>query len=130
MFGFMKKKSEYILDLDNASSNGAAKTEPVADNESEVVKETTADNKSEAVKETTAAKKSKVVKETAAAKPIKSEPVKVPVASTNANIPTPAPILTTFAPSYLMPTPTTNRRLPGPNMDGFLNMARQVKKSK
>ena len=106
MFGFMKKKSEYVLDLDNASSNGAAKTESAA------------------------AKKPEAAKETAAAKPIKSEPVKVPVASTNAKIATPAPILTTFAPSYLMPTPTTNRRLPGPNMDSFLSMARQVKKSK
>jgi hypothetical protein len=118
MFGFMKKKSEYVLDLDNASSNGAAKTE------------TAAAKKPEAVKETAAAKKSEAAKETAAAKPIKSEPVKAPVASTNAKIATPAPILTTFAPSYLMPTPTTNRRLPGPNMDSFLNMARQVKKSK
>jgi hypothetical protein len=118
MFGFMKKKSEYFLNLDDTSSNGAAKTEPAAD------------KKPEAAKTEPTAKKPEVVKETAAAKPIKSEPVKAPVASTNAKIDTPAPILTTFAPSYLMPTPTANRRLPGPNMNSFRDMARQMKKSK
>lgn len=35
---------------------------------------------------------------------------------------------TTFAPKYLAPTPSTNsRRRPGPNMNPFLDMARQVK---
>ena len=103
MFGFIKKKSNYFLNLDDASTNGAAKAEPAA-------------KKPEAVKET-------------AAKPIKSEPVKASVASTNGKMTTQAAPLTTFAPNYLMPTPTANRRLPGPNMDGFRDMARQMKKS-
>ncbi|HEY9609434.1 hypothetical protein, partial [Allocoleopsis sp.] len=33
----------------------------------------------------------------------------------------------TFAPNYLMPTPTNSRRRPGPNMEMFRDMARQVK---
>jgi hypothetical protein len=33
----------------------------------------------------------------------------------------------TFAPKYLIPTPTNNRRRPGPSMDMFRDMARQVK---
>ncbi len=34
---------------------------------------------------------------------------------------------TTFAPTYLIPTPTNSRRRPGPSMDTFRDMARQVK---
>lgn len=33
----------------------------------------------------------------------------------------------TFAPRYLMPTPSNSRRRPGPSMDMFRDMARQVK---
>lgn len=33
----------------------------------------------------------------------------------------------TFAPNYLMPTTTSSRRRPGPNMNTFLDMARQAK---
>jgi hypothetical protein len=33
----------------------------------------------------------------------------------------------TFAPNYLMPTATSSRRRPGPNMNTFLDMARQAK---
>lgn len=33
----------------------------------------------------------------------------------------------TFAPKYLLPTPSKSRRRPGPSMDAFRDMARQVK---
>lgn len=33
----------------------------------------------------------------------------------------------TFAPKYLIPTPSSSRRRPGPSMDMFRDMARQVK---
>ena len=48
-----------------------------------------------------------------------------PAAATNGKV---APqSKSTFAPNYLMPTPTNSRRRPGPNMDMFRDMARQVK---
>ncbi len=37
------------------------------------------------------------------------------------------PAETTFAPKYLTPTNSNGRRRPGPNMNPFLDMARQVK---
>ena len=58
---------------------------------------------------------------------VKVEPAKressSPAASTNGQSQTE----TTFAPKYLAPTSSSNRRRPGPNMNSFLDMARQVK---
>ena len=58
---------------------------------------------------------------------IKAEPAKressSPAASTNGQSQTE----TTFAPKYLAPASSSNRRRPGPNMNSFLDMARQVK---
>ena len=58
---------------------------------------------------------------------VKAEPAKPvassPAASTNGQKPTE----TTFAPKYLAPTASSNRRRPGPSMNSFLDMARQVK---
>lgn len=50
---------------------------------------------------------------------------KAPVASTNGKSQTE----TTFAPKYLIPSASSSRRRPGPNMNPFLDMARQVKTS-
>jgi hypothetical protein len=56
---------------------------------------------------------------------VKAEPAKSKKASA-ASANTPAE--TTFAPKYLAPSASTNgRRRPGPNMNTFLDMARQVK---
>jgi hypothetical protein len=55
------------------------------------------------------------------AEPVKSEPA--PAASTNGQNQTE----TTFAPKYLVPSSSNSRRRPGPNMNPFLDMARQVK---
>jgi hypothetical protein len=60
------------------------------------------------------------------AKGVKAEPVKskpAPAASTNGQNQTE----TTFAPKYLVPSSSNSRRRPGPNMNPFLDMARQVK---
>jgi hypothetical protein len=56
---------------------------------------------------------------------VKAEPAKSKkVSAASANTPTE----TTFAPKYLAPSASTNgRRRPGPNMNTFLDMARQVK---
>ena len=55
---------------------------------------------------------------------VPTERGKSPVASTNGQNPTE----TTFAPKYLAPNTTSNsRRRPGPSMNPFLDMARQVK---
>jgi hypothetical protein len=51
----------------------------------------------------------------------KASPVAVPVPT--------APAITSFASDYLIkPSSISSRRLPGANMSGFLDMARQVKK--
>jgi hypothetical protein len=52
-------------------------------------------------------------------KPSKPEPLKAPAAATETN----------FATKYLVPSAGTSngRRLPGPNMNSYLDMARQVK---
>lgn len=48
-----------------------------------------------------------------------------PVAATNGKAPAQAE--STFAPQYLTPVSTGSRRRPGPSLDTFRNMARQVK---
>ena len=57
---------------------------------------------------------------------VKAELAK-PVSSSAANTNGQKPTETTFAPKYLAPTTTSKRRRPGPNMNTFLDMARQVK---
>lgn len=57
---------------------------------------------------------------------VKAEPAKSTKASAAANTQTQTE--TTFAPKYLAPSASSNgRRRPGPNMNTFLDMARQVK---
>lgn len=128
IFGFLArllgiKKSEYFLELDKAPENGSAKTESPSAKKPEPV----AAQPLVAVAEPPKSQK----KEPVAAKPPKAEPASKPAAAvTNGKLPAQAASTITFAPDYLMPTPTTNRRLPGPNMNNFRDMARGMKTSK
>jgi hypothetical protein len=156
MFGFIKnffggifsffggllglKKSEYFLDLGESSAKEPAKVtpakvEPVVAKQPEPVAaapakvEAVKSEPSEPAKKAKVEKKSKKEKEPVASVPAKtSEPAKVPAAAgTNGKVPSQAEPVRTFAPNNLMPIPTGNRRSPGPSMNNFREMARQVK---
>ncbi|MEG4169915.1 MULTISPECIES: hypothetical protein [unclassified Microcoleus] len=151
MFGFIKnffggifgffgrllglKKSEYFLDLGESGAKepakvAPAKAEPVAIGSTKVepVKSEKSE-KSEPAKKAKVEKKSKKDKEPVANVPANNaEAVKVPAAAaTNGKVPSQAEPNRTFAPNNLMPTPTGSRRTPGPSMNNFREMARQVK---
>ncbi|WP_373536692.1 hypothetical protein [Microcoleus sp.] len=156
MFGFIKnffggifgffgrllglKKSEYFMDLGESSAKEPAKVAPakveaapakVGDAVAAVPAKVEAvmSDKSEPAKKAKVEKKSKKKeKEAVASVPAKtSEPAKVPAAATNGKVPSQAESDRTFAPNNLMPIPTTTRRSPGPSMNNFREMARQVK---
>jgi len=126
MFGFLKSKDksseapktkkskDYFLELDDT---GAAKAEPEA-KKPESAKATKAP---EAAAKKPAAKAAKAPE----AKPQKAAPQVTPAAASNGKA-EPQPGLT-FAPNNLLPLKTnTGRRRPGPSMNNFLEMARQV----
>ena len=137
-----RKRSGYFMELDEAedtkSANGnkpaqgeAAKTpQPVAAKTPQPVaaaqpaKAEPAKTPQPAANAQAAAAKIELVQ---TAEGVKAEPAKrekSPVASTNGQNQTE----TTFAPKYLAPNPASNsRRRPGPSMNNFLDMARQVK---
>ena len=98
--------------IEATANNQAAKTEVTANNQAAKTK-ATANNQ---------AAKVELVQ---TAEGVKAEPAKSKkVSAASANTPTE----TTFAPKYLAPSASTNgRRRPGPNMNTFLDMARQVK---
>jgi hypothetical protein len=150
------KKSEYFMDLGESSAKEPAKVAPakepakvapakveaaVAKVEDAVAKvgdavaavpakvEAVMSGKSEPAKKAKVEKKSKKKeKEPVASVPAKtSEPAQVPAAVTNGKVPSQAEPIRTFAPNNLMPIPTTTRRSPGPSMNNFREMARQVK---
>ena len=136
IFGFFAgllglKKSEYFLDLGESSDKqpakvAPAKAEPVAVAPAKV--EAVKSEKSEPAQKAKVEKKSKKEKEPVASAAAKtSEPPKVPAAATNGKVSSQAQPVLTFAPNNLMPTPTANRRSPGPSMNNFREMARQVK---
>lgn len=150
MFGFIKnffggifsffagllglKKSEYFLDLGESSDKAPAKVAPAVAKQAEPVAvapakvEAVKSEKSEPAKKAKAEKKSKAEKEPVASVAAKTaEPAKVPAAATNGKVSSQAQPVLTFAPNNLMPTPTGNRRTPGPSMNNFREMARQVK---
>ncbi|MEP6515519.1 hypothetical protein [Microcoleus vaginatus] len=151
MFGFIKnffggifgffgrllglKKSEYFLDLGESGAKepakvAPAKSEPVAIAPAKVepVKSEKSE-KSEPAKKAKVEKKSKKDKEPVASVPANTpEPAKIPAAAaTNGKVPSQAEPNRTFAPNNLMPTPNGSRRTPGPSMNNFREMARQVK---
>ena len=154
IFGFFAgllglKKSEYFMDLGESSAKEPAKVAPAkepakvapAKVEAAVAKvgdavaavpakvEAVKSGKSEPAKKAKVEKKSKKKdKEPVASVPANtSEPAKVPAAATNGKVPSQAEPIRTFAPNNLMPTPSATRRSPGPSMNNFREMARQVK---
>ena len=127
IFGFLGgllglKKSEYFLDLGESSAKAPAMVAPA---QVEPVKS----EKSEPAKKAKVEKKSKKEKEPVASVPANTaEPTKVPVAAaTNGKVPSSSEVSLTFAPNNLMPTSNASRRSPGPSMNSFREMARQVK---
>ncbi len=157
IFGFLGrllglKKSEYFMDLGESSAKEPAKVAPakveaaptkveaaVAKVEDAVAKvgdavaavpakvEAVKSGKSEPAKKAKVEKKSKKEKEPVASVAANtSEPAKVS-AATNGKVPSQAEPNRTFAPNNLMPTPSATRRSPGPSMNNFREMARQVK---
>lgn len=131
IFGFFgslfgSKKSGYFLDLDEGQGKKPAKAEPTAAQPLAAGKpEAAKAAKAEPAKVETPKTAPKESKVEASPKP-KPEPAKGPAATNGKVSGAVAPVLT-FAPDYLMPTPTTSRRLPGPSLNGFREMARQVK---
>ncbi len=136
IFGFLGgllgfKKSEYFIDLGESSGKESAmvaptKVEQVVATPAKV--EPVKSEKSEPAKKAKVEKKSKKEKESVANTANTAEPTKVAVvAETNGKAPTQAEPNRTFAPNNLMPIPTGTRRTPGPSMNGFRDMARQVK---
>ncbi|HEY9834458.1 MAG TPA: hypothetical protein V6D26_28165 [Stenomitos sp.] len=123
-----KKSKEYFLELDDSGSvssgTEAKKSEPIKAKAAAPAKQ--AESSPSAVA-TLERPKASTVNEV----PSGNETVKIqaqpnpPAAATNGKV---APEATsTFAPNYLMPTPSSSRRRPGPNMEMFRDMARQVK---
>lgn len=109
-----KKSKDYFLELDDT---GAVKAEPEA-KKPEPAKATKAP---EAEVKKPAAKAAKSPE----AKPQKAAPQATPAAASNGKV-EPQPGLT-FAPNNLLPLKTNSgRRRPGPSMNNFLEMARQV----
>jgi hypothetical protein len=144
IFGFIGgllglKKSEYFLDLGNSEAKDSPKVELAAAKKPEPVVALPAvakldspkSEKSESPKKTKAetSKKSKKEKEPVVSVPAKiQEPVKVATAAaTNGKVSSSSEPTPTFAPNNLMPTPNASRRTPGPSMNNFREMARQVK---
>ncbi|MEG4029450.1 MULTISPECIES: hypothetical protein [unclassified Microcoleus] len=140
IFGFFArllglKKSEYFLDLGESGAKEPAKVAPakaepvaIAPAKVESVKSEKSE-KSEPAKKAKVEKKSKKENEPVASVPANNAaPAKVPAAAaTNGKVPSQAEPNRTFAPNNLMPTPNGSRRTPGPSMNNFREMARQVK---
>lgn len=123
LFGF--KKSEYFLDLDGSQPKEPAKVEPAKSAPVAAASLATPPAPSAKAEEPKAKKSPKAKKEPAVSAAPAPEPVKVAPASTNGK----APAVSTFAPDYLVPTSTSSRRLPGPSMNNFRDMARQMKRN-
>ncbi|MEC4983993.1 MAG: hypothetical protein SAJ37_01005 [Oscillatoria sp. PMC 1068.18] len=133
---FGSKKEGFFLELNDSDKGQSAPPKKVEAPKSEPAK--TEATKSEP-KEAEAAKAEPKKPEPVATKaePKKPEPAKAakpepkkpePVAakaSKNGQVETPKE--TTFAPQYLAPTPSRYRRRPGPSLNTFKDMARQVK---
>ncbi|MEQ9359817.1 MAG: hypothetical protein RIG63_29130 [Coleofasciculus chthonoplastes F3-SA18-01] len=134
MFGFLKSKDksseapktkkskDYFLELDDT---GAVKSEPEAKKPepAQATQAPEAEAKKPAAKKP-AAKATKAAK-APKAKPQKAAPQATPAAASNGKA-EPQPGVT-FAPNNLLPLKTNaGRRRPGPSMNNFLEMARQV----
>ena len=131
-----RKRSGYFMELDETEDvkavNGnqppkevtAAKTpEPVAVEPTSSKPAKTAPAKTAETVKNVPAPKIELVQTAEGVKAELAKPVSSSAGNTNGQKPTE----TTFAPKYLAPTTTSKRRRPGPNMNTFLDMARQVK---
>ncbi|MDX2215863.1 MAG: hypothetical protein SFY66_21545 [Oculatellaceae cyanobacterium bins.114] len=103
------KKSEYFLELEDSSpkpeikaSAPAAKPEPV---------------------------KAEPVKAVATPQPVVAEPVKTESSNGKAPAASAPAAPPTFAPNFLTTTSGNSRRRPGPSLNRFMDMAKQVKPS-
>ena len=124
-----KKSKGYFLELDDSGSASSApeakKSEPIK--AKAAAPATQAESSSKSAVATLERPKTSTVNEV----PSGNEKVKIqaqpnpPAAATNGKVSPQAE--STFAPNYLMPTPTSSRRRPGANMEMFRDMARQVK---
>ncbi|MBD2016460.1 hypothetical protein H6F96_21105 [Microcoleus sp. FACHB-53] len=124
-----KKSKGYFLELDDSGSASSApeakKPEPMKAKAAAPAKQ--AESSSKSAVATLERPKTSTVNEV----PSGNETVKIqaqpnpPAPATNGKVSPQA--ASTFAPNYLMPTPTNSRRRPGANMEMFRDMARQVK---
>lgn len=127
---FSFKKTEYFVDLEDDTATSKAQQPQAAPAVAAAPAAPAPVATTEAV-ETEVKPATKTSKKTS----IKSQKVaqKAPDASNGqvaqlpAAPPKPAPVLVTFAPDNLMPTPNPYRRRPGPSMNQFKAMAREVK---
>ncbi|MGL5079995.1 MAG: hypothetical protein ACRC8A_00775 [Microcoleaceae cyanobacterium] len=122
IFGLGKeKKSEYFLDLDEVVSQKTAKSAPPAE-VSKAPETEVAPAKAEKKAKKTSIKEAKAKQ--AEATPATPATPKVLPPLNNGVTPTPAGM--TFSTDYLVQQPTGSRRRPGPSLDMFKGMARQV----
>lgn len=123
-----KKSKGYFLELDDsgsaASSTQAKKSEPMKAKAAAPAKQ--AEPAQSAVATLERPKASSVNEVPSGNEKVKIQAQPNPPAPT-ANGKVAPQAASTFAPNYLMPTPTNSRRRPGPNMEMFRDMARQVK---
>lgn len=133
IFGFIGglfsfKKSEYFLDLGNSDANDSPKVELAAARKAEPVVAAPAVAKADSAKPEKSESPKKAKAETSKKSQKEKEAVKVvAAATTNGKVSSSTEPTLTFAPNNLMPIPTASRRTPGPSMNGFRDMARQVK---
>ncbi|MGQ4648315.1 hypothetical protein [Lyngbya aestuarii] len=116
-----KKGKEFFLELDEAS--GVNQQEPAKKPQ---LAEITVPKKDEAPKAESANKAAKKAEKSEPAKAPKATPQPTSTAATSNGKVEPQPGVT-FAPNYLLPKATNSRRRPGPSMNTFRDMARQVK---
>lgn len=123
LVGLGGSKSGYFLEADSDQSTVAAASAPAPAAATTVAAASKVKTDASLVSATVATEPSlngKVVAEPvpAATKPAESAPAPVPVAAAST---------TTFAPNFLVSANSGGRRRPGPSMNPFLDMARQVK---
>lgn len=134
-----KKKSDYLLEFDDAKGTDAPKQEPAkteeapkaAKIEAKLAEEAPKAAKTEAkpAKETAKAAKAKAAKKSQRAKLEEPAPPKVAAPQppvTNVNVSQKPEEVVLFAPNFLMPKPTAKRRRPGPSMSMFRSMAQDM----
>ncbi|MGB3514290.1 MAG: hypothetical protein WBA93_34785 [Microcoleaceae cyanobacterium] len=117
------KKSDYLLEFDDAKGTDAPKQEPAKTEGAPKAAKTEAKPATETAKAAKAAKKSQRAKLEEPAPPKVAAP-QPPV--TNVNISQKPEEVVLFAPNFLMPKPTAKRRRPGPSMSMFRSMAQDM----